>query len=362
MKENEHMEEVETPRNKESIVSRTIIIAVIAVLFFGGAFIALKYWSQSIAISTKDDLLKAVVQQAKEPARIFANSHSILKGLVTDKTIINFLATAGGTPNKETPTREAVEETLSRFNIENYPAIYLIDTSGLTIASTDKEGAFLGKNYGLRDYFIKAMNGEPWTDMAVGLTTGKPGYFFSEPVKDENGKIIGVAAIKLDNAVIDQAVLTGLLSSFGGNIMITDTDGVIICSEQRDQLYKTLTMFNEKKKQAVIAKKKFIVSDFKSINLNKVQQAIDDYSYPLIIEFIDPGDSRSKIVALTAIGKSPFYLIVEVDKTKLTSSFLENFIIISLYVLLIILVIALAIYLLFQHSRSKETYVKIDLE
>jgi C4-dicarboxylate-specific signal transduction histidine kinase len=360
-KENEHIEDVEAPRDKDSIVSWTIIISVIAVLFFGGAFIALKYWSQSISIATKDDLLKAVVQQAKEPARIFANSHSILKGLSTDKSIIKFLSAAGVPPNKETPTREAVEETLSHFNIENYPAIYLMDTSGLTIASTDKGGVFFGKNYALRDYFKAAINGEPGIDMAVGLTTGTPGYFFSEPVKDENGKIIGVAAIKLDNVVIDQAVLSGLLSSFGGDIMIADTDGVIICSQPRDRLFKTLAAFGEKKKQAVIAKKKFIISDFKSINLDRVQQAIDDYSYPLIIEFVDKLDGKSKIAALTAIGKSPFYLIVEVDKAKLTSSFLENFIIISLYVLLIILLIALAIYLLFHH-RSKETYVKINLE
>ena len=115
---------MEALKNKESILLKALIISIVAVLFFGGALIALKYWSQSISILAKDDLLKAVVQQAREPARVFANSHSILKGLSADKSVINFLSSSGEPPNKETPTREVVEEILSHFNIENYPAIY----------------------------------------------------------------------------------------------------------------------------------------------------------------------------------------------------------------------------------------------
>ncbi len=243
-------------KNKESILFKILIISFVGVLFCGGAFLALKYWSQSVSISAKDDLLKAVVQQAREPARIFANSHSILKGLSADKTILTFLSASGGPPSKETPTREVVEETLTHFNIENYPAIYLMDPSGLTIASTDKEGVFFGKNYGLRDYFKKAINGEPWTDMAVGITTGRPGYFFSEPVKDNFGKIIGVAVAKLDNTVIEQAAISSLLNSYNGNVMLVDADGVIIYSQQNNRLFKTLSLFSDKKKQAVMAKKK----------------------------------------------------------------------------------------------------------
>jgi C4-dicarboxylate-specific signal transduction histidine kinase len=348
-------------KNKESVLLKALIIFFVALLFLGGALVALKYWSQNISILAKDNLLKTAVQQAREPARIFANSHSILKGLSADKLIINFLSSSGEPPNKETPTREVVEETLSHFNIENYPAIYLMDRSGLTIASTDKEGVFFGKNYALRDYFKKAINGEPGTDMAVGLTTGFPGYFFSEPVKDNFGKIIGVAVAKLDNIIIEQAVLSGLLNSFNGNIMIVDTDGVIICSQQQNLLFKTLALFSDKKKQAVMAKKKFIVSDFTTIHFDAVQQSIDNYSYPVTIELTDPLDKKDKIIALTTIGKSPFYLMVEVDKSNLTWASLENFIAILFYIMLAILIIALIAYLLVR-NRNKEGYFKVDLE
>ncbi len=352
---------MEALKNKESILLKALIISIVAVLFFGGALIALKYWSQSISILAKDDLLKAVVQQAREPARIFANSHSILKGLSADKSVINFLSSSGEPPNKETPTREVVEEILSHFNIENYPAIYLIDPSGLTVAATDKAGVFFGKNYAMRDYFKKAINGEPWTDMAVGITTNLPGYYFSEPVKDNFGKIIGVAAAKLDNMIIEQAVVSGLMNSFNGNVMIVDTDGVIISSQQSTRLFKTLALFNEQKKQDVMAKKKFIISDFITIHFDSVQRSIDSYSYPVTVELTEPLDKKNKIIALTAIGKSPFYLMVEVDKTNRTLASLENFIAILFYIMLAISVISLIAYLLVR-NRNKEGYFKVDLE
>jgi len=339
-------------KNKNSMLSKALIISFLATLFFGGVLIVFRYSSQSNLLSAKNDLLKAVVQQAREPARIFANSHSILKGLSADKSVINFLSSSGKPLSKETPTREVVEQILSNFNIENYPAIYLMDTAGLTIASTDKAGAFFGKNYAIRDYFKKAINGEPWTDMAVGITTNLPGYYFSEPVKDNSGKIIGVAAAKLDSMTIEQTVVTGLLTSFNGNIMIVDTDGVIICSQQHNRLFKTLALFSEQKKQDVMAKKKFTVSDFITINFDSVQQIIDHYSYPVTIELTDPLDKKNKTIALTAIGKSPFYLMVEVDKANLTFASSENFMTI-LFIILAILLIVLIAYKLFQ-NRLRE--------
>jgi len=338
-------------KKQGSIVSKVLVIFFVLSIFFAGALIAFIYSSQSILLSAKNDLLKAVMQQAREPARIFANSHSILKGLAADKSVINFLSSSGKPPSKETPTRAVVEEILSHFNIENYPAIYLMDPSGLTVAATDKEGAFFGKNYAIRDYFQKAIKGEPWTDMAVGITTKLPGYYFSEPVKNNFGQIIGVAAAKLDSMIIEQSVVTGLLNSFKGNIMIVDKDGVIICSQLHNRLFKTLALFSEQKKQDVIAKKKFIVSDFMTIHFDSVQESIDRYSHPVTIELTDPLDKKNKAIALTAIGNSPFYLMVEVDKTNLTlasKSGLEIFIMI-LFIISAILLTVLIVYKLFQN-------------
>ena len=112
--------------------------------------------------------------------------------------------------------------------------------------------------------------------MAVGITTNLPGYYVSEPVKDNFRKIIGVAAAKLDNMIIEQAVVSGLMNSFNGNVMIVDTDGVIISSQQSTRLFKTLALFNEQKKQDVMAKKKFIISDFITIHFDSVQRSIDN--------------------------------------------------------------------------------------
>jgi len=61
---------------------------------------------------------------------------------------------------------------------------FVIDTSGYTIAASNFEQriSFVGKNYGFRPYFSKAMSGNSATYFAVGATTGVPGYFVSEPI------------------------------------------------------------------------------------------------------------------------------------------------------------------------------------
>jgi two-component system C4-dicarboxylate transport sensor histidine kinase DctB len=55
----------------------------------------------------------------------------------------------------------------------------------------------MGKNYGFRPYFKKAMQGQRAGLFAIGITTLRPGYFLSAPIFDM-GKPIGVAVVKLD--------------------------------------------------------------------------------------------------------------------------------------------------------------------
>ena len=66
---------------------------------------------------------------------------------------------------------------------------YLIDSSGLTIASSNRNDpdSFVGKNFGFRPYFQKAIAGQPATYLALGTTSGKRGAYSSFPVYLDEG-------------------------------------------------------------------------------------------------------------------------------------------------------------------------------
>jgi diguanylate cyclase (GGDEF)-like protein/PAS domain S-box-containing protein len=76
---------------------------------------------------------------------------------------------------------------------------YLLDRSGATIASSNRGApdSFVGQNYAFRPYFQAAMADKVGRYFALGSTSKTRGFYASSPVKDQAGKIIGVAVFKL---------------------------------------------------------------------------------------------------------------------------------------------------------------------
>ena len=76
---------------------------------------------------------------------------------------------------------------------------YLMDASGTTIAASNRgdPDSFVGQNFGFRPYFKAAMAGTPARYFAMGVTSKKRGAYASHPVKDQAGKVIGVAVLKM---------------------------------------------------------------------------------------------------------------------------------------------------------------------
>ena len=86
----------------------------------------------------------------------------------------------------------------------NTDVCYLMDTQGNTIASSNRHASdsFVGKNFVFRPYFQKAINGHPATYLALGITSGKRGAYYSHPIYSETtAPPVGVVIIKVS---IDQ--------------------------------------------------------------------------------------------------------------------------------------------------------------
>ena len=114
--------------------------------------------------------------------------------------------------------------------------LYAVDIDGTTLAASNwnEPGSFVGHNYAFRPYFADAIRTGAGRFYAVGVTTGRPGYFLSSRVTI-GSKTIGVVVAKVDMAPLAQT-----WARAGDLTAVADRDGVIFMSGEPRWTYHPL--------------------------------------------------------------------------------------------------------------------------
>lgn len=110
------------------------------------------------------------------------------------------LARALEAPDSPAAILAANEQMQRMATIVGSSDVYLMDTDGLTIAANNylQPDSFVGRNFGFRPYFFEALeSGDSAIYFALGLMSGVRGLYFSHPVRDEDGRMLGVVAVKV---------------------------------------------------------------------------------------------------------------------------------------------------------------------
>lgn len=147
-------------------------------------------------------------------------------------------------------------------------AIYLMDTSGLTIAASNYQQNinYIGKNYSFRPYFKQALAGNNSDYFAIGATTGKPGYFISQPVFNLNKEVIGVLATKVSVSSFFRLWPNKSLRGF-----VTNKDNAIILASDEDWLYHTLNPLSDAQLAVIKAQKQFANIHLTTLNWTQAE-------------------------------------------------------------------------------------------
>ena len=120
---------------------------------------------------------------------------------------------------------------------------YLIDRDGNTIASSNRNASdsFVGQNYAFRPYFQHGIKGDPagyLGYMALGVTSGRRGIYYSHPVyEDGQDTPAGVAVIK---APIDP-MEREFVKDYEGIVMLTDPHGIVFITNRHEWVLHTLS-------------------------------------------------------------------------------------------------------------------------
>ncbi|MEQ9332650.1 ATP-binding protein [Thalassobaculum sp.] len=114
--------------------------------------------------------------------------------------------------------------------------LYVLDADGTTLAASNwaEETSFVGRNYRFRSYFKDALAKGEGRFYAVGVTTGKPGYFLASRIATGSGAL-GVAVVKVDMAPLELA-----WSRAGERAGVADPAGVIFLTGHLPWKYRLL--------------------------------------------------------------------------------------------------------------------------
>jgi PAS domain S-box-containing protein len=171
------------------------------------------------------------------------------------------VATLAGSPRVFNILDDYTAKTLDEANeiIDRYcrnlkaTAVYLLDTSGTTIASSNRNTpiSFVGKNYSFRTYFKESIQGKNYGDFAVGVTSGTRGYYSSFPVVNRAGVISGVVVIKDGLNTLD-SIFSSIPHSF-----LVDKNNVVFMSDKQEFLYRPVYPITDSLRMSIMSSQQF---------------------------------------------------------------------------------------------------------
>ena len=123
----------------------------------------------------------------------------------------------------------------ARRSLGAFSVIWLIDRRGNCISSSNHETteSFIGTNYQDRKYFREAMQGGNGRQYAIGRKTNIPGLFFSSPVHDESGRVIGAVVGKIDLSQLAYTLKHA-------QAIMSDENGVVILANDKAMEMRTV--------------------------------------------------------------------------------------------------------------------------
>ena len=165
-------------------------------------------------------------------------------------------------PSKKKLTR--VNQILDLYNSSfKTDVCYILNSDGITIASSNynDNDSFIGKNYSFRPYFKNTIMGTPFSYMALGVTTGKRGVYFSSPIYDlESSAILGVCVIKKNVDEIEKNLFSRHSTAYGKHnsiIAIINEDGVIFISDRKEFIFHTMWETNDSNIKRIESSRQF---------------------------------------------------------------------------------------------------------
>jgi PAS domain S-box-containing protein len=297
------------------------------------------YINKVLSDSEKEKSISNSIEQRHEESSIF-KYNQLFTFLMSDKSKVKEYLLDKSDIKKIELTNIFSEYTNSE---KRYLALYLLSTEGIGLVSTDPR--FVGQDYSFREYFKKSLNGNQFIDVAIGKTSNQFGYYFSNPVFDNDKNVIGVMVLKVDSSYFDEPINN---SEVGKNniVMLVDEYGVVLYSNEAGRMMKSLGFLTEEEKKIIVSSERFLGKEILSLQYDLVQQNIRNYDSPVVISFYDKLDNDEELISLNKLDNLPFYLVTEIRLDNIKNQIFNTVATIILIILILLTIMSFGIYIL----------------
>jgi serine/threonine protein kinase/HAMP domain-containing protein len=193
-------------------------------------------------------------------AQLLGDSRNLADYVGTDDDFVAYL---------EKPTPAGTQAILGKLQglVRSNPDIQfamVMDTVGTAAVATDP--AVMGKNFKFREYFKQAMQGQShMTGIIVGAVAGAAGIFYSRPVHDAHGKVIGAVVLRIKAEPVGR-ILAGAQVGQDRTPFLIDGDGVIVWHPDEKQMFRSLVPLEKAVMDEIVADQRFRRPKIESVN------------------------------------------------------------------------------------------------
>jgi class 3 adenylate cyclase len=220
------------PRSWPIAVKITLLLIVASIIpMMVTAALDVRQAREAASKSVHDNLRRLAQTGAARIDQLLTDTARTAAVVAGDAEVIEFLANGG--------QKDSAALTLANVAgaSDDVAHVFLLDGQGTCVLST--RAAELGLSYAHRSYYQDARKaGRGISEVLTGVTTNKPGVYFSHVVTHKERGVVGVAVVKLSGDVIGRLVEASKPTA--GEALLVDSYGVVVANTANGMLYKSL--------------------------------------------------------------------------------------------------------------------------
>jgi C4-dicarboxylate-specific signal transduction histidine kinase len=290
-------------------IAAKVSAAMLSAAIIPMSFNAYYNLQNSLESVKKDEYRKLELLATSTASRLdqlIIDTQHVVVQVSSDRDVVGFLASP--TPEARETFRQSMQSTLENVFRSNpdYDAVYLMDKRGRCVASTDP--TFVGQNYGFREYFRQAIEGHSYvSSLLMGKTTGRPGLHFSNPVRSNSGKIVGVAVLKIREEDIAK-IVNRLNLDPESYAFLVDRQGIIISHPNRSFMYHSLAALPPEIQKQIATDERYRFAKVESLGLPELAAVMVGASEPGHASYYSPLEQKRQIAGFAPLEVEPWVL------------------------------------------------------
>ncbi|MBX9834134.1 MAG: PAS-domain containing protein [Burkholderiaceae bacterium] len=137
----------------------------------------------------------------------------------------------------------------------------LLSRDGLAVAASN-----VGVDYSFRPYVQQALAQGSGSFYGIGVTTGEPGYFLSQAIRDDSGRTLGLVAIKIALQELEREWLQTT-----DIVLASDAHGVVFLASQDAWRYRLLEPLDDEERRELNATRQYADQPLRPLEYREVE-------------------------------------------------------------------------------------------